>query len=375
MIIRLYKETINILIVFLIYFLDIVIIKDKYLTVASSSHGEALFGNPKALFRYINANNSKHRCVFLIKNKDNVNVNDFIYYHFSIRGFWKFLRAKYLIMSHGSSDFYSSMGVYSNRKIIIESWHGIPLKAMGYLEETNISLKRKIEFKIHNRQLNYFLTSSELEKNIISDCFKLNKNKILVTGRPCLDTVQSAKRLKSFVTKILYAPTYRKEKEVNYFPFNDFNLKDLDHNLKTMGMEIYLRSHKNSNNADLLKDSDTIKLFSFNEYPDIYDYINEFDALISDYSSLYFDYLVLDKPIYFIPYDIDEYAATTGLALDYNKFTPGVKISTYSDFKIELFKLHDKIDAFFKERRVVSEKLNINHNINNSEKVFKDIYL
>ena len=56
------------------------------------------------------------------------------------------------------------------------------------------------------------------------------------------------------------------------------------------------------------------------------------DCLITDYSSVYFDYLVFDKPIVFYPYDYDFYVnSDRGLMVDYNEFTPGEKVYTIKE--------------------------------------------
>ena len=62
------------------------------------------------------------------------------------------------------------------------------------------------------------------------------------------------------------------------------------------------------------------------------DYLNIFDVLITDYSSIYFDYMLLERPMIFLPYDLAEYEGTVGFTIDYNKYAPGDKPNTFEEF-------------------------------------------
>jgi len=59
--------------------------------------------------------------------------------------------------------------------------------------------------------------------------------------------------------------------------------------------------------------------------------------VITDYSGVYFDAVAIDKPIIFIPYDIEEYASERGFMYDYYDNTPGPKIDSQKEL-IEHFK-------------------------------------
>jgi CDP-glycerol glycerophosphotransferase (TagB/SpsB family) len=66
---------------------------------------------------------------------------------------------------------------------------------------------------------------------------------------------------------------------------------------------------------------------------DFYEMLNAVDLLITDYSSIYFDYLLLDRPIIFTPTDVDQYADTRGFLLEpYDFWAPGQNSFTQKDF-------------------------------------------
>ena len=87
---------------------------------------------------------------------------------------------------------------------------------------------------------------------------------------------------------------------------------------------------------------------------DLYKIINAVDLLITDYSSIYFDFLLLDRPIIFTPMDLDEYRSNPGLLLEpYEFWTPGYKCLNQSDLQEKiLLELRDG-GSYGKERSVI----------------------
>src|SRR5699024_1507687 len=105
---------------------------------------------------------------------------------------------------------------------------------------------------------------------------------------------------------------------------------------------IFIRTHQSESN--LVSDyGDRVKLINDDIIGDIMDIVNIFDLLITDYSSIYIDYLLTKKPIIFLPYDKDEYLSKRGLNFEYDEVTPGPKPTNYVDFEKELLALlYDK---------------------------------
>ena len=88
------------------------------------------------------------------------------------------------------------------------------------------------------------------------------------------------------------------------------------------------------------------------------DYINCFNALITDYSSIYLDYMVLENPIIFLPYDLKEYEGSVGFTMDYNQNTPGPKPKDFSDFLTEFKNIKDAPEPYREQIRTLNKKLN-----------------
>jgi len=92
------------------------------------------------------------------------------------------------------------------------------------------------------------------------------------------------------------------------------------------------------------------EILSQNEL-DLYDVLNGVDLLMTDYSGVYFDFLLLNRPIIFLPVDLDEYVKTRGFLVDpYEEWTPGPKVVSQDHMELELLKSLDDSDYFNKDR-------------------------
>lgn len=80
------------------------------------------------------------------------------------------------------------------------------------------------------------------------------------------------------------------------------------------------------------------------------------DALITDYSSAAFDYMLLDRPLGYIVDDFDDYKLTSSFE-EYNRLTPGTKINTLDDFINFIIDIHSGVDYFKEERERLTDYL------------------
>ena len=88
------------------------------------------------------------------------------------------------------------------------------------------------------------------------------------------------------------------------------------------------------------------------------DYINCFDSLITDYSSIYLDYMLLERPIIFLPYDLQEYESSVGFTMDYMENTPGPKPVNFHNFLTELKKCQNPPQEYLELLHELNIKLN-----------------
>ena len=116
---------------------------------------------------------------------------------------------------------------------------------------------------------------------------------------------------------------------------------------------------------------DIFRLIDYTKCSDVQYLLRLSKCLITDYSSIHYDYLLIDRPILFIPYDINEYIKnTSGFNCNYNDFTAGPKITNGKDFFNSIkHALCDK-SYYSEERKRVRELVHTYHDNNSSERSY-----
>lgn len=202
----------------------------------------------------------------------------------------------------------------------LNTWHGSPLKKMGL--DLNPDSKNSIM-----QEYSAFLAQSEYEKDKMSKAYNIDPNKFYVFGLPRNDALtrdlkekqDNAKKLLGIPQKkkvILYAPTFR-----DYQVDDDFTqVLDIPLNYKKweekMGDEyvFLLRVHYEVAKHTQLP---TDKMWmDVSNYQNLDTLMLASDLLITDYSSIMFDYAILKKPIICYTYDYKEYEEKRGMYFD-----------------------------------------------------------
>ncbi|MEZ9909371.1 CDP-glycerol glycerophosphotransferase family protein [Vibrio sp. 10N.261.51.A3] len=253
------------------------------------------------------------------------------------------------------------------RRVIVHLSHGAPLKNVG-LSEKYPSLKKSIYYNIVKYNFSYFFSTSKVFDENWERCLGIGAKRVLRAGLARNDVFMSSEALKPCIEprkKVLYAPTWRPFSSTQIFPFSDFDAKVLDAFLKENNLTIYIRLHPNFEESieTFLSELSHVELLTKDDQEDINEVLPSFDLLITDYSSIYVDYLLLDRPIIFLPYDLEHYKSEVGFSLDYDRYTPGPKPICFTDFLSELRRLLGDADYFDLERKTTNIQLNpINQN-------------
>lgn len=107
---------------------------------------------------------------------------------------------------------------------------------------------------------------------------------------------------------------------------------------------------------------------------DIYELLAITDILITDYSSVYFDFLLTGRPIIFTPFDLDDYIRKEReLYFNYHEVTPGPKCRDWNEVLLELEKIISGKDDYKKERQIVNNRFNTFQDGNSSKRVVEFI--
>lgn len=261
--------------------------------------------------------------------------------------FWLVLRAKYVFLSHGPGDI--PWAWFSRRKVVCYVGHGIPLKTF-MLKNKALKGIEYWRYRLEIASYTYVVASSTCDQRNLARCFRKPLSQVLVTGLPRNDDLESRKDyLRTRFpgkTIILYAPTVRDQPDYRLLPFDDLDLSSLDKFLAQHEMVLLLRHHVN--NANVLEVSALDHVFALpnEEVAEIQPHLAAIDVLITDYSSIYFDFLLLQRPVFFIPYDFPQYSHARGLLYTYDEVTPGPHILIQKQLLEELKLLPRFMDRF-----------------------------
>ena len=383
------------------YFLSGFVPRNKNLWVFGSWFGENFADNPKYLFLYTRVSHPNVRSVWLSHNKG---VRDELrarghpaYCIYGLRGVFYSMRASCVVFSVGVSDVnrYAIKGAK-----LVELWHGTPLKKLAPIQSGNDAAskpqdsfpQRLLKDVIAQEHSYDIVTSASDESKRAMAPFFHNAKRVVVTGYPRNDILLDAPWLASYDNEwlrrlkqkidfqfiFLYLPTHRDEGrgKIDLFaPYNfsseavDQALTDLDAVLIVKGHHYHQRLEVTSHHTPLQR----VYSLSDAELPDPYPLLRNTDVLITDYSSVFFDYLLLDRPIIFAPFDLQEYTTTDReLLYNYDKVTPGPKAKDWPDV-IRLLREVLEHDVWRAERKIVCRRFNKFRDSNNSQRVFEAI--
>ena len=240
----------------------------------------------------------------------------------------------------------SSLPSYFTRRdgqIYLQTWHGTPWKTLGKKMRSGIETMYNVQ---HNfLQASHLLFPNEFTRDAIMGDYNLPElftGKVIMKGYPrnnmfCMP--ERAAEIKhrcgddGFRT-IAYMPTWRGQDNAN-IRIEDFSreinglLADLDEALAD-DQKLYVNLHPIVQ-KDVRIDSFR-HIFPFPGDVDKYEFINSMDALITDYSSIFFDYSITGKPVILFTYDYDEYVAERGLYFDISEL-PFRRVDTTEQLK------------------------------------------
>lgn len=230
--------------------------------------------------------------------------------------------AKYLIND-------TSFGPYFLKKdgqVYLNTWHGTPLKTLGKSDISEYLWLGNIQKNFIKSD--YLLYPNAYMRDIMIRDYMLEnvaQGKVILSGYPRNEIfydLESRERVRSeqdlFDKRVyVYMPTYRgnvgKGKTSKSTAYLTYYLYELEKNLKEDEI-MYVNLHPLAKDGINFKDFKKIKNFPAGY--EVYEFLNAADVLITDYSSVFFDFAVTGKKIVLFTYDEEEYLATRGMYMD-----------------------------------------------------------
>lgn len=365
------KNVIKLGMKYIMMYLSCLFPRSRKICIFGAWLGEQYADNPKYLFLEAQ-HHTEIRSVWITKNKEVCQkVKGLGYESYlsnSLKGIWMQLRARYVVMCNGISDVNHG---FMGRAVFLNLWHGVPLKKVGYddgKEKNWDSVGQRIRRLIQQIPLGkeYVVATSKVYAEIYESAFKRPENQILILGQPRNDIFfdkegkfpkrhqlrKSAKGRKV----ILYTPTHRKEGKITFplmdqFNFDELNQWCMDHNAVFV---IKRHFYHQAEAVDFSMYSNVTDITG--KAMDIQELLLDVDVLVTDYSSAYIDYLLLDRPIVFYNFDYQDYLNyDREMYFDYQEVTPGYKAENFEELIQEFDQIFEGKDYFKEERKRVRD--------------------
>lgn len=308
---------------------------NKTMVFFESFLGKSYSGNPKYIYEYLIENGYDKEYQFIWSYQGELEIpGNPIMVNREEEDYYRYLAlSKYWVNN-------IIFPVHRKREgnVYIQTWHGTPLKRLGYDIEVDGPEKMAREnFYLESRNWDYLLAANEYSKDIFQRAFKFEKE-ILLNGYPSNDIFyknNKQERIESIKTRlnipknkqvILYAPTWR-DNELSGSWNHSFEIKfDLEQFQREFGDDyiLILRMHHLISDYLDLSPSKHSSIFDLSKYDDIQELYVISDILITDYSSVFFEYANSKKPILFYAYDYQLYKEEIrGFYLDMYRELPG----------------------------------------------------
>lgn len=317
----------------LLYVISLFIPKEKQI-VFGSWNGRKYGDNPGYLAEYLLKIKSRYKLYWAGNKSVEKDVPEGIIFLDTAdsKTKWKLMKMKYVFVSHSINDI-SQFNVFG-RSTIVLTWHGIGIKALKNLQsDTKLrSLYRKLF-----RNYNYFLASSEKSSKRILYLFKsygANKNNVLLTGQSRSVALINFKK-KPKKNMILYLPTFRKE---NQFSFTEMTIEQKNKlNCLLNKYDYYIIEKRHPKELDLFSEKNDKRINYLKDDVKLENLMLKSSLLITDYSSVVFDYLLLDRPIIHYTYDLNSYLqGASGIYYEFKDIAPGLIANNFDELLAEL---------------------------------------
>lgn len=343
----------------------------KNMVLFLSFHGRGFSDNPRALYEAMkkDARFQDYTFVWALRKNNRQTIEGAkVIPYFTISYFYHLARAKYWICNCKLQSYI----VRKRKQVYLQTWHGTPLKRLAHdiivpkgtlFYRTHMSATAMMKTYDNDvKKYTYMISPNQFCTKVFQSAFQIDRNRLIETGYPRNDYLSNVKQadiahkreelhIPQGKKVILYAPTWRDNQytvagytftlAVDFMKWKEM----LDDEYVILFKPHYLITSS-------YQHEEAYKGFVIDIAPslDISELYIVADVLVTDYSSVFFDYAILKRPIYFYMYDIEQYAdELRGFYLDIHKDLPGacfkVESAMLTAIKHHLFD-YDRLQAF-----------------------------
>lgn len=330
--------------------------------------------NTKYLFLYLTNKKEKILHITWLCDDETIRSNlkkhgyNNIYSQKSLKGIYYALRSKYWFYDF---DPYTIKTHLIDGATLINCWHGIPLKKIAK-DNNEYPIRPFIEQKIYDffkKKTDYYITNGEFDSSCFKTALSAEEKSLITLGSPRLDVLfKDFQNAEMFMEKdfINIKSMYEQGKKLFiYMP----TFRDTGKNISSWLKSDRLRQFLCVNNAILIcklhpidKNSLNFELgkefYKMDSKSDVYPILKYTQSLITDYSSIYYDYLLLDKSIiYYVPDLIEYQEKCHGFYRPYEELTAGIKTYNEDELINAMQNVVNGVDNYKGQREKLRDKM------------------
>ena len=309
------------------------------------------------LFLELSKRRNNLDCHLLVNNKEKAKLlsidYDNVHYIYSWKGILCQIKASVIFLTHTMPSKISLCIMGGAAKFNL--WHGIGIKNMGALNRIPSedvwfkinSWHKYIDWRYLSASPDILLATSIETRKWLSLCFNISENKVIMASYPRVDYIKSTKlacflqsayahqvrkiidNIHKYKKRFMYMPTWR-ESNPNYFDNLNFDLSLLNDKMKSIDSIFIFKFHPYTK---MKIEGEYENIMVIDSSVDVYPFLDKIDLLITDYSSIYYEYILLgDKEIILFPFDEIEYKNNQrGLYFDYDSDMSGKRVYSFNE--------------------------------------------
>lgn len=315
-----------------LYLFSMLSVRSNNIMVFGEWHGQNYCDNSKYLFEFMSLRNDGNKIIWITKNKK---IQRIILdkgfkceYYFSPKGMFYCLRARFAFVTHDSADINQFL---LGRCTLVNLTHGTPLKRMG-VDAKYLRLGRFTS--VFDKYIDFFIPSKKKVDLIFCADDKAKERfqssypysvEIIVSGYPRWQGLYANNSslidsVKQYDKVISYLPTLRLSNNVQLDPFSFGGFEDFCKYIESKNYLLIIRPHPVMKFVNENLVNNNIIFVRSADVRDVNEVLQVTDILISDYSSVIYDFEMTRKPILLLAPDVDSYLnEDVGVYGDYHK--------------------------------------------------------
>ena len=315
-----------------------------------------LYAQEKGIPSLILTNNLKQFHTLKSKGYDTCQLTDW-------QAYWNLSLAKNIIVDQGDNS--PLLNLKSQKQKTLQLWHGVPLEHMNLLTDICydyfISTSDFVSETSFNKVFlaKQFVTGGYPRNDVFLKPHH-NENDLLFTDKNLYALVK--KKYGTDEKIVVYMPTFRESdfgKQSTQYNSMAIEFESLNESLKAINTYMIIKLHPFVMVffQDMIENNPYSNLLFHNIQGDIYPLLKYADILITDYSSVYADFLLLDRPIIFFIYDHGQCSKMAhGYLYEFDEVSPGEKAYNQDQLVECIQKINNGMDDFDSERKALKKK-------------------